>query len=64
MVISINKAEYLGDYKIKFTFSDASEKVIDFYAFLTNARNPMTKKYLDKELFQKYTIEYGEYLLE
>lgn len=59
MVISINKAEYLGDYKIKLTFSDALEKVIDFYAFLTNARNPMTKKYLDKELFQKYTIEYG-----
>ncbi|HLN73116.1 MAG TPA: hypothetical protein VK205_07455 [Prolixibacteraceae bacterium] len=60
MVISINKAEYLGDYKIKFSFSDASEKVIDFYAFLNNARNPMTKKYLDKELFQKYTIEYGD----
>jgi hypothetical protein len=60
MVISINTAQYLGDYKILFGFSDGTEKEIDFSKFLQNARNPMTRKYLDKQLFQKYTIQYGD----
>jgi len=60
MVISIDKAEYIGDFKIKFSFSDGIERVIDFDRFLKNAKNPMTKKYLDKQLFEKYTIEYGD----
>lgn len=60
MVISINRAEYIGDYNIKFLFSDGVEKMIDFSHFLQNAKNPMTKKYLDKQLFKKYSIEYGD----
>lgn len=60
MVISIAHAEYLGEYKIKFTFSDQKEKLIDFYPFLSNARNPMTQKYLDTKLFQDFKIEYGD----
>ena len=60
MVISINNAEYLGDYKIQFHFSDGTMRTIDFYDFLNKAPNPMSKKYLDKSLFQKFTIEYGD----
>jgi hypothetical protein len=29
MVISIIKAEYIGDYKINFSFSDGIERLID-----------------------------------
>jgi len=60
MVISINKADYVGDYKIKFIFSDGVERLIDFSSFLNNARNPMTKKYLDKQLFKKFFIDFGD----
>jgi hypothetical protein len=60
MVISILKAEYLGGYRIQFFFSDGIETTIDFTAFLKSARNPMTKKYLDLQLFQKFTIESGD----
>jgi hypothetical protein len=60
MVISITKAEYLQNYQIKFSFSDGVERTIDFSAFLQNARNPMTTKYLDKNLFVNFTIEYGD----
>ena len=60
MVISILKAEYAGDYKIKFSFSDGVVRLIDFSDFLTNARNPMTRKYLDKQLFANFSIEYGD----
>jgi len=60
MVISIQKANYLGEYKINFLFSDGIEKTIDFGNFLEKSKNPMTKKYLDKKLFQSYSIEYGD----
>jgi hypothetical protein len=60
MVISIEKAEYVGGYKIIFSFSDGVNRLIDFYSFLKNAKNPMTKKYLDKQLFKKYSIEFGD----
>lgn len=60
MVISINKAEYLEGYKIKFLFSDGTEQLIDFFNFLSTAKNPMTKKYLDIHLFKKFSIKYGD----
>jgi hypothetical protein len=60
MVISIQKAEYLGGYKIKFSFSDGIEKIVDFSAFLLSAKNPMTNKYLDQQLFEKFEIVSGD----
>lgn len=60
MVISIIRAEYIQDYQIKFSFSDGMERVIDFSEFPQKARTPMITKYLDKNLFRNYTIEYGE----
>ena len=60
MVISIDKAEYKRDYIIKIKFSDGVEKDIDFGTFLMNAKNPMTKKYLDKELFKSFSVDYGD----
>ena len=60
MVIEIIKAEYLTEYKIQFTFSDQTEKVIDFEPFLTTAKNPMSKKYLDVNLFKAFSISYGD----
>jgi len=60
MVISIDKATYLEDYKIEFLFSDGLVKVIDFSDFLNNAKNPMTRKYLDKNLFKQFEIKFGD----
>ncbi|MES2445721.1 MAG: DUF2442 domain-containing protein [Bacteroidota bacterium] len=60
MVIAINKAEYLENYKIRFEFSDGKTHTIDFTDFLKSAKNPMTKKYLDEEEFKKFKIEFGD----
>jgi hypothetical protein len=60
MVISIEKAQYRGDYKIEFLFSDGTSRVVDFESFLRKSKNPMSTKYLDKELFGSFTIEYGD----
>lgn len=60
MVISIQEAVYLGDYKINFRFSDGINKIIDFERFLKSSKNQMTNKYLDKVLFESFYIEYGD----
>lgn len=60
MVVSIDKAVYLGGYKIKFDFSDGVNQTIDFEHFLKTAKNPMTKKYLDKDKFRDFSVEYGD----
>lgn len=60
MVVSIEKAEYKGDYIINLRFLDGVERSIDFSNFLQRAKNPMTKKYLDKELFNSFTIDHGD----
>lgn len=60
MTISIKKAVYLEGYKIKIIFSDSIERIIDFQNFLSIAKNPMTKKYLNLNLFKKFKIRYGD----
>ncbi len=60
MIVSINKAYYLGNYQIKILFSDNKVEIIDFRQFLQNAKNPMTKKYLDEKLFASFEIKYGD----
>lgn len=60
MIVSILHAEYLGHYKIRFHFSDESVRTVDFSRFLKQAKNPMTRKYLDESLFSNFTIQYGD----
>ena len=60
MVISIIEAKYIGEYKIEFSFSDGTQNTIDLSKFLQNAKNPMTRKFLDKQLFSQFSIEYGD----
>lgn len=60
MVISITKADYIDEYKIQFSFSDGVDRIIDFSEFLVNAKNPMTRKFLDKQLFKNFTIDFGD----
>ena len=60
MVVSIDTAEYKGEYVIYLKFSDGIERFIDFNDFLKSAKNPMTKKYLNKERFKSFKIDYGD----
>ena len=55
-IINILKAEYLDDYKIKIHFSTNVQQVVDFEPFLRSHKHPDIQKYLDKELFKKFSI--------
>ena len=56
-ILEVTSAEYKGDFKIKFTFSDGKVNTVDFKKFIFSARNPMITKYQDEKLFKKFSIE-------
>ena len=58
--INIIKAEPLGDYCLHLTFDDGKEQTVDFKQFLTRARHPDIRSYLDSAKFARFHIEYGE----
>jgi len=58
--IAVTQAEYLGQYEIRFTFSDQTEQTIDFSGFLNRSNNPMTRKFLDEKFFRNFRIEFGD----
>lgn len=60
MTISIKKAEYIKEYKIRLLFSDGKERIIDFKNFLKHTKNPMTKTYLDLNKLKNFRIKYGD----
>ena len=59
-IIEINNAEYLSNYKIEILFNDGRKRVIDLNDFLKKAKNPMTRKYLNKNIFKKFKVEFGD----
>ena len=58
-LIEIKSAKYIGDYAIRVSFSDKTEKLIDFKPFLLNSLHPSIAKYLDENLFRQFKITDG-----
>jgi hypothetical protein len=59
-VIAIEQAEYVKDYILQLKFSDGKETQVDFGPFLRQSLNPLIRKYLDKDTFKQFTVEYGD----
>ena len=60
MIIKIVNAEYVGDYSLKIYFHDGKVNIVDFKSFLSNAKNPMIRKYLNIDFFKNFNINYGD----
>jgi hypothetical protein len=58
--INIITAESAGDYRLHLIFDDGKEQSVDFKPFLTHARHPDIRRYLDPARFASFRIEYGE----
>ncbi len=59
-VIDIVGAEQVSDYKLRLTFSDGKERLVDFEPFLRSSRNPLIRAYLEPNRFGNFTVEYGD----
>ena len=53
----ITVATYIEDYKIELTFTDGTNKIIDFYPLI--ACKAMYKPYLKVEKFKKFRLDVG-----
>jgi len=56
MNIKIEKAEYIKDLLIKFTFSDNSLKIVDFKRFFKRHTHPQYNKYQKDSYFKDFKI--------
>ena len=61
-ILEIVQIEYISGYCLRLHFNDGKIQLVDFEPFLRCSRNPMTRKYLDLELFKQFTLEYGDLL--
>jgi hypothetical protein len=59
VVVNIVEAEYIPPYKIYLWFNDGAEQKVDFEPFLRKSHHPEIKKYLNKNLFQDFSIASG-----
>ena len=61
-VVSVEIAEYIEGHKLRLVFSDNQERIVDFEPFLSNSPNPLISRYLNIDVFRRFTIEYGDLL--
>ena len=57
--IEISDIRYLGGYSLEISFNDGKQVPVDFRAFLEKSQHPEIRKYLDPQLFEGFTHEYG-----
>lgn len=56
--VFVKRAKHLGDYRIRFEFTDGHSTEIDFHGFLTmRGQNPMAAQFLDITRFRAFTID-------
>ena len=56
--VFVKRAKHLGDYRIRFEFTDGHATEIDFHGFLTKpAQNPMATQFLDITRFKKFKVD-------
>lgn len=59
-VINIDSATWIGDYRIRLQFDDATTQDVDFGPFLSRSLHPVIRTYLDPARFQTFRVIHGE----
>jgi hypothetical protein len=59
LMIHILKAEYLGDYRVRFTFSDGREGVVDLRPVVLKDQREAFLPLQDPSVFKRLFIDHG-----
>lgn len=59
-LIFIQHAEQAGDLKLRLTFNDGTERIVDFGPFLRQSHNPLIQAYLAPAAFARFTVKDGD----
>ena len=58
-ILKVVAANYFDQYVIQIKFNDRTSKNKDFGNFLSQSQHPEIRKYLDKSLFQSFSLTMG-----
>lgn len=58
-ILEVTSAIYINDYKVKITFQDNTERVVDFHDFLKNSTNIHIQEFLDIKKFKSFSVHHG-----
>ena len=58
-LIEVLSAKFIGDYSLRITFSDGTNRLVDFKPFLESSGHPSIKKYMDEKNFLNFVITGG-----
>ncbi|MEO5339053.1 MAG: DUF2442 domain-containing protein [Magnetococcus sp. MYC-9] len=58
-IINIVTVEQVSDFCLRLKFDDGTEQTVDFHPFLSQARHPSTRAWLDPVRFATYRLAYG-----
>ena len=59
-VVFVERAVYAGDLRLRLTFNDGTERIVDFAPFLRQSHNPLIQAYLDPAAFARFTVKDGD----
>lgn len=57
--LHVTSAKYVSDYILEVQFSDGTSQVVNFEQFLKISSHHNTRHYLNKDVFQDFTVEDG-----
>jgi hypothetical protein len=58
--IFVERAEQVGELRLRLSFSDSTERIIDFTPFLRASSNPLIRAYLEPAAFARFTVKDGD----
>jgi hypothetical protein len=59
-VIFVERAEHAGDLKLRLTFSDGTQQIVDFGPFLRQSHNPLIQAYRNPAAFARFAVRDGD----
>jgi hypothetical protein len=59
-VVFVEAAEPVGDLRLRITFNDSTQRIVDFAPFLRQSRNPLIQAYLDPAAFARFMVRDGD----
>jgi hypothetical protein len=57
--LEITDVRYVSGYKLRLTFNDGVEQVVDFEPFLRKAQNPDLTRYRQLRKFKSFQLHHG-----
>ena len=56
MILNVTKADYISDFKVKVSFNDGVEKIVDLKNYIYSKKHPFFQPLKEVETFKKFQV--------